>query len=38
MNSYVAAGYGITIVSIALYGLRIIFRGRSLARRSGDAR
>ena len=36
MNSYVLAGYGITVASIALYALRILFRGRSLARRSGD--
>lgn len=39
MNSYVAAGYGLTIGAIALYALRILFRGRSLARRlDGDGR
>ena len=36
MNEYVAAGYGITVVSIALYALRILLRGRALARRTGE--
>ena len=38
MNGYVAAGYGITIASIAIYTLRILFRGWTLARRTGDDR
>lgn len=38
MNSYVAAGYGITVASIAIYALRVLFRGWSLARRNGQAR
>lgn len=37
MNAYVAAGYGITVVSIALYALRVVLRGRGLARRGRES-
>jgi hypothetical protein len=30
--NYVYAGYGVTFVVLALYALRIVFRGRSLRR------
>ena len=31
--SYVAAGYGITLVTIAAYAFRVVRRGRTLSRR-----
>jgi hypothetical protein len=31
--SYVAAGYGVTVVALAAYAARIVVRGRSLTRR-----
>ena len=34
MNGYVAAGYGITLVTLAAYALRTLARGRSLSRRA----
>jgi hypothetical protein len=33
MNGYVAAGYGISLVTLAAYALRVLRRGRSLSRR-----
>ena len=36
MNGYVAAGYGITLVTLALYALRVLRRGRSLSRAARD--
>jgi hypothetical protein len=30
--NYVYAGYGVTFVVLALYALRIVFRGRALRR------
>jgi hypothetical protein len=33
VNGYVAAGWGATVVTIALYALRTIRRGRVLGRR-----
>ncbi len=38
MNSYVAAGYGITLVTLAAYALRTLRRGRSLSRAARDER
>ena len=32
MNSYVAAGYGVTLLTLAAYALRVVRRGRALAR------
>lgn len=32
MNGYVAAGYGITLVTLALYALRVVLRGRAVSR------
>jgi heme exporter protein D len=32
VNGYVAAGYGLTLVTLALYALRVVRRGRALAR------
>lgn len=38
MNGYVAAGYGITLFTLAAYALRVVWRGRTLSRAaSGDA-
>ncbi|MGH9183858.1 MAG: hypothetical protein ACRDZ9_08660 [Acidimicrobiales bacterium] len=33
MNGYVAAGYGVTVVTLATYSARVLWRGRRLARR-----
>jgi heme exporter protein CcmD len=30
--SYVYAGYGVTVVAIALYAVRVLLRGRALRR------
>ncbi len=38
MNAYVAAGYGITLVALALYALRVLRRGRALSRTARDER
>ncbi len=38
MNGYVAAGYGITLVTLAAYALRTLRRGRVLARAARDDR
>jgi hypothetical protein len=32
VNGYVAAGYGITTIVLALYALRVVLRGRALRR------
>ena len=32
MDPYVAAGYGVTVVTLGAYALRILRRGRTLAR------
>ncbi|MBW3574928.1 MAG: heme exporter protein CcmD [Actinobacteria bacterium] len=32
MDAYVLAGYGITLATLALYSLRVLRRGRALAR------
>lgn len=32
MDPYVAAGYGITLVTLAGYAVRVLRRGRTLAR------
>lgn len=32
MNAYVAAGYGITLATLAAYAVRVVWRGRSLSR------
>ena len=32
MNAYVAAGYGITLITLAAYALRTLRRGRALSR------
>ncbi len=32
MNGYVAAGYGITLATLALYAGRVLLRGRALTR------
>ena len=37
MNAYVAAGYGITLVTLAAYALRVVWRGRSLSRSVSEA-
>lgn len=37
MNAYVAAGYGITLVTLAAYALRVVWRGRSLSRAAAEA-
>ena len=36
MNGYVAAGYGIPLVSIVAYAVWVIVRGRSLSRSSAE--
>ncbi|CAN5673900.1 hypothetical protein BH24ACT2_BH24ACT2_01710 [soil metagenome] len=38
MNAYVAAGYGITLITLAAYALRILRRGRALSRAARDDR
>lgn len=38
MNGYVAAGYGITLVTLAAYALRTLRRGRALSRTARDDR
>jgi hypothetical protein len=35
--SYVYAGYGVTIATLALYAARVLVRGRTLRRAVGDA-
>ena len=37
MNAYVAAGYGITLFTLAAYALRVLWRGRSLSRAASEA-
>ena len=37
MNAYVAAGYGITLVTLAAYALRVVWQGRSLSRSASEA-
>lgn len=32
MSGYVIAGYGVTVVTLGAYALRVLRRGRSLAR------
>lgn len=32
MSGYVLAGYGVTVVTLAAYSLRVVLRGRALAR------
>jgi hypothetical protein len=32
MNGYVAAGYGITMATLAGYALRVVLRGRAVSR------
>ncbi|HVE47955.1 MAG TPA: hypothetical protein VNA57_14560 [Acidimicrobiales bacterium] len=32
MSGYVIAGYGITVVTLAAYSLRVVLRGRALVR------
>jgi len=32
MSGYVVAGYGVTVVTLAAYALRVVRRGRVLAR------
>ena len=32
MNSYVAAGYGVTLVGVVVYAWRVLRRGRVLSR------
>lgn len=36
MDGYVTAGYAITVGSIVLYAVRIVLRGRVLARAVGE--
>lgn len=36
MNGYVAAGYGVTLVTLAAYALRLLRRGRALSRSAGE--
>jgi heme exporter protein D len=38
VNGYVAAGYGITLLTLAAYALRTLRRGRSLSRAARDER
>jgi heme exporter protein D len=38
VNAYVAAGYGITLITLAAYALRTLRRGRALSRAAGDDR
>ncbi len=38
MNAYVAAGYGITLLALAVYALRVLRRGRALSRTAQDER
>jgi heme exporter protein D len=38
VNAYVAAGYGITLVTLAAYALRTLRRGRALSRAAQDHR
>jgi heme exporter protein D len=38
VNGYVAAGYGITLLTLAAYALRTLQRGRSLSRAARDER
>lgn len=37
MNAYVAAGYGITLFTLAAYAVRVVWRGRSLSRSVSEA-
>lgn len=37
MNGYVAAGYGITLLTLGAYALRVVWRGRSLSRAASEA-
>lgn len=32
MSGYVIAGYGVTVVTLAAYALRVVLRGRALSR------
>lgn len=32
MSGYVLAGYGVTVVTLAAYALRVVWRGRALTR------
>ena len=32
MSGYVVAGYGVTVVTLAAYALRVVRRGRALSR------
>jgi hypothetical protein len=36
VNAYVMSGYGLTIGAIVLYALRVVLRGRTLARALRD--
>lgn len=38
MNAYVLAGYGVTLVTLAAYALRVVRRGRALSRAVGEDR
>lgn len=38
MNGYVTAGYLVTFVSIALYSVRMVWRGRALSKTLGRNR
>lgn len=37
MNPYVAAGYGVTLVTLALYAMHVLHRGRTLSRDASPA-
>ena len=36
--SYVYAGYGVTLLALGGYALRVVTRGRALRRRTGSTR
>lgn len=36
MNGYVAAGYGVTLLTLGAYALRVLRRGRALARSASE--
>ena len=36
MSGYVVAGYGVTLVTLAVYAIRVVRRGRALSRSAED--
>ena len=38
IDPYVGAGYGVTLVALGLYALRVLRRGRALSRSSREER